>query len=68
LSNEQLTELVGKAVKFAPTSFNMQQNRVVIVTGDKHRKLWDLIIDAQKANDPSESPCTMVVLVPGTDE
>jgi predicted oxidoreductase (fatty acid repression mutant protein) len=67
LSNEQLTELVGKAVKFAPTSFNMQQNRVVIVTGDKHRKLWDLIIDAQKANDPCELPRSMSLLAAGAD-
>jgi hypothetical protein len=54
LSNEQITALVGKAVKYAPTSFNMQQNRVIVVTGEKHRKVWDLIIEAQKANDPSK--------------
>jgi predicted oxidoreductase (fatty acid repression mutant protein) len=53
LSNEQLTALVGRAVKFAPTSFNMQQNRVLIVTGEKHRQVWDRIVEAQKANDPS---------------
>jgi len=33
----------------------MQQNRVVVVTGDKHRKLWDLIIEAQKGSDPGTS-------------
>jgi predicted oxidoreductase (fatty acid repression mutant protein) len=32
----------------------MQQNRVIVVTGEKHRKVWDLIIEAQKANDPSK--------------
>lgn len=53
LSNEQLTKLVGDAVKFTPTSFNMQQNRAIIVTGEKHRQMWDIIVDAQKANDPS---------------
>jgi hypothetical protein len=55
LSNEQITELVGKAVKFGPTSFNMQQNRAIIVTGEKHRQIWDIIIESQKGADPCTS-------------
>jgi predicted oxidoreductase (fatty acid repression mutant protein) len=55
LSNEQITELVGKAVKFGPTSFNMQQNRAIVVTGEKHRQIWDIIIESQKGADPCTS-------------
>lgn len=67
LSNEQLTELVARAVKYAPTSFNMQQNRAIIVTGEKHRQLWDLVVEAQKANDPSKSSSSFRIEVCADD-
>jgi len=45
LSDEQLKTLVEEAVKHAPTSFNMQQSRAVLVTGDMHHKVWDSVIE-----------------------
>jgi len=32
-------------VKHAPTSFNMQQSRAVLVSGDMHHKVWDTVIE-----------------------
>ncbi|WVW81736.1 hypothetical protein I302_103732 [Kwoniella bestiolae CBS 10118] len=46
LSNDQLKSLVEKAVKFAPTSFNGQQSRAVLVTGKKHEEVWDAVLKA----------------------
>ncbi|WRT63666.1 uncharacterized protein IL334_000589 [Kwoniella shivajii] len=48
LSNDQLKELVEKSVKFAPTSFNGQQSRAVLVTGKKNEELWDTILKGFK--------------------
>ncbi|WWC66886.1 uncharacterized protein I206_100793 [Kwoniella pini CBS 10737] len=48
LTNEQLKELIEKSVKFAPTSFNGQQSRAVLVTGKKHEELWDVVFQAYK--------------------
>jgi hypothetical protein len=45
LSDDQLKTLVEEAVKHAPTSFNMQQSRAVLVTGDMHHKVWDSVIE-----------------------
>ena len=45
LSDAQLQTLVEDAVKHAPTSFNMQQSRAVLVTGDMHHKVWDSVIE-----------------------
>ncbi|WVN87294.1 uncharacterized protein L203_102472 [Cryptococcus depauperatus CBS 7841] len=43
LSQEQLKELIQKAVKYTPTSFNGQQSRAVLVAGKKHDELWDKV-------------------------
>ncbi|WVQ76294.1 hypothetical protein IAR50_005959 [Cryptococcus sp. DSM 104548] len=43
LSPAQLRDIVEKAVKHAPTSFNGQQSRAVLVAGKKHDELWDTI-------------------------
>jgi predicted oxidoreductase (fatty acid repression mutant protein) len=45
LSDDQLKTLVEEAVKHAPTSFNMQQSRAVLVTGDMHHRVWDSVIE-----------------------
>ncbi|WVR03457.1 hypothetical protein IAU60_000448 [Kwoniella sp. DSM 27419] len=49
LSNAQLQEIVEKAVKYAPTSFNGQQARAVLVTGKAHENLWEKIKAAHLA-------------------
>ncbi|KAK4688015.1 uncharacterized protein P7C73_g2090, partial [Tremellales sp. Uapishka_1] len=44
LSNEQLQSLVHKAIKDSPTAFNMQTGRIVLVTGEKHKELWEEVV------------------------
>lgn len=43
LSNDQLETLVKDAVKNAPTAFNNQTTRAVILFNDKHDRLWDIV-------------------------
>ncbi|WWD22384.1 hypothetical protein CI109_106875 [Kwoniella shandongensis] len=45
LTNEQLQSLVEKAIKHAPTAFNGQQTRAVLVTGAHHIKVWETITE-----------------------
>ncbi|QBY44921.1 nitroreductase family protein [Arsenophonus nasoniae] len=40
ISQEKLITLVKEAVKEAPSSFNSQTSRGVILFGDEHKKLW----------------------------
>jgi predicted oxidoreductase (fatty acid repression mutant protein) len=48
LSDEELLEVVQKAVKHTPTAFNSQSARAVLVLGDKHRQLWDVIFEGYR--------------------
>jgi predicted oxidoreductase (fatty acid repression mutant protein) len=77
LSDEQLQKLVEDAVMHAPTSFNMQQSRAVLVTGDMHQKVWDTVTECQtktfddgksKLNPSTFCLVTVHVLVIGTIE
>jgi predicted oxidoreductase (fatty acid repression mutant protein) len=53
LSDAELEALVKRAVKFTPTSFNMQHTRAVLVTGEMNQKVWDTIKEI-KTKDETE--------------
>ena len=41
-TDERIEEIVGEAVKHAPSSFNSQSARVVILLGEQHERLWNI--------------------------
>jgi predicted oxidoreductase (fatty acid repression mutant protein) len=41
-SDEEILELIRHAVKYAPSAFNSQSARVLVLLGSEHDKLWDL--------------------------
>ena len=43
ISNDQLEETVKEAVRLAPSAFNSQTSRAVILFGDENDWLWDLV-------------------------
>ncbi|WVQ76296.1 hypothetical protein IAR50_005961 [Cryptococcus sp. DSM 104548] len=43
LSQDELKDILDKAILHAPSAFNGQQSRAVLVTGDVHDELWDLV-------------------------
>lgn len=53
LTEAQLVELIKTAVKEAPTAFNNQTVRTVILLGNKHTQVWDIVADRLKAEVPS---------------
>lgn len=52
LSNDQLRELVETAVAHVPSAFNSQTSRVILLTGESHKKLWDIAMNALRAVVP----------------
>lgn len=42
ISDERIKEIVESAVKHAPSSFNVQSARAVILLKKEHEKLWDV--------------------------
>jgi predicted oxidoreductase (fatty acid repression mutant protein) len=61
LSNKEVEELIKEVVRETPTAFNSQTQRVVILFGDAHKKLWSITEDALK-------PLTQAENFPGTQE
>ncbi len=54
-SNDEITALIQKAVEEAPSSFNSQSSRVVILLGEQHEKLWNITTDILRAIVPSDA-------------
>lgn len=52
LSDAQLQELLETAVTHVPSAFNSQTSRVILLTGESHKKLWDITLNTLKAIIP----------------
>lgn len=55
LSTDELTDLIKTNMKQVPTPFNNQTTRAVILFGDSHEKLWDIVINRLKQEVPDEA-------------
>ncbi|MEK3888691.1 nitroreductase family protein [Bacillus sp. FSL K6-3431] len=55
VSNERIEEVIEHAVKHAPSAFNSQSGRVVVLLGENHDKLWNITEAALKEIVPAES-------------
>ena len=40
---DKVLAMVNDAVRYVPDAFNMHSQRVVIVTGTRHKKFWDMV-------------------------
>lgn len=43
ISEDKVTEIITTAVKQSPSSFNSQSSRVVILFGEQHHALWNIV-------------------------
>ncbi|MFE8049150.1 nitroreductase family protein [Brenneria goodwinii] len=55
ISEDRVISLVTEAVKQSPSSFNSQSSRVVILFGEQHEKLWDIVKQQLKKIVPEEA-------------
>jgi hypothetical protein len=55
VSDERIQELVSFAVKHAPSAFNSQSARVVLLLGAQHEQLWDIAKAELKKIVPPEA-------------
>lgn len=53
--DEEIVHAVRLAVKHVPSSFNSQSTRVVLLLGDEHKKLWDIVKRTLKKLVPAEA-------------
>lgn len=50
ISEEKVTGIVEELLQAVPSAFNSQTNRVVILFGEEHNKLWETVSDVLKAD------------------
>ena len=54
ISKERIQEIVKDATTHVPSSFNAQSNRVVVLFGEEHERLWDIASEILKAIVPAD--------------
>ncbi|KAI0154715.1 nitroreductase [Xylariaceae sp. FL1272] len=54
ISDERIQEIVREGILHAPTPFNCQSGRAVVLVKDEHKKFWDLAHTAAKAAVPPQ--------------
>jgi predicted oxidoreductase (fatty acid repression mutant protein) len=54
-SPEQLNDLIQTAIKHSPSSFNSQSSRAVVLFGDSHAKLWEIVRETLRKIVPADA-------------
>ena len=54
ISDERINEVIKEAILHAPSPFNSQSARVVLLLGEHHKKLWDITLEELKKIVPEE--------------
>lgn len=54
IAPEKIQEIVKALLQEVPSSFNSQSNRVVVLFGAEHEKLWDITTEILKPIVPAE--------------
>lgn len=55
ISHERITGIVRHAIKHAPSAFNSQSARTVVLFGEHHKKLWGIIREILRKLVPAEA-------------
>ncbi|MDR0893977.1 MAG: nitroreductase family protein [Prevotellaceae bacterium] len=53
VQDEVIIHIIRTVVKYAPSSFNSQSTRIVLLLGDEHRKLWDIVKQTLRQREAS---------------
>ncbi|HDU8654168.1 TPA: nitroreductase family protein [Morganella morganii subsp. morganii] len=55
VSQDRIAALIKEAMKHSPTAFNSQSSRVVVLFGENHKKLWNIVKDTLRAIVPADA-------------
>ena len=45
ISDNEIHEIIKTAVTHVPSAFNSQSTRIVLLLGESHKKLWEIVKD-----------------------
>ena len=55
VSQDAVVSAIEQAVVLSPSAFNVQSARAVVLLGEQHAKLWDIVTAALKAHVPADA-------------
>ncbi len=54
VSNQRIQEVIEEAVMHTPSAFNSQSARVMVLFGEHHKKLWNIVMEALRKIVPAD--------------
>lgn len=67
VAKAEVTKTIQEAVRLAPSAFNSQSARVVILYGDESKKLWKIVLDALMKIVPEDQVADTKAKIAGFD-
>ena len=55
VSTQKIEDIVNFAITHVPSAFNSQSTRAVLLLGENHKKLWQIVKDTLRKLVPAES-------------
>lgn len=55
IADEQIRQILERAIKHAPSAFNSQSSRLVLLQGDEHKALWNITLEALRKIVPADA-------------
>ena len=55
ISDNEIHEIIKTAVTHVPSAFNSQSTRIVLLLGESHKKLWEIVIDTLRKIVPADA-------------
>lgn len=68
IPDTRIHEIINHTIKHAPSSFNVQSTRAVILFKDEHDKLWDLADEVAQKSHPEAHEKMLGKMVKGFRE
>lgn len=55
ISDDRIHEIIRETVKYVPSAFNSQSSRAVVLLGEHHDRLWDIVLETLRKLVPPEA-------------
>lgn len=55
ISDEEIKQIVEHSIKHAPSAFNSQSSRVILLLGEEHKALWEIVMETLRKIVPADA-------------
>ncbi len=54
ISDERIEQILAEVITYAPSAFNSQSARIILLLNSSHKRLWEIVMDALRAIVPAD--------------